>query len=109
MNKCKWCGAEQTCTGEIIGWECGSCGQVDGELWQSYECQIRIKDAEIERLRSMHVHCDLCGGSWLDDGLSSSCYCQAIKRMREELICANAQLSAAGLDTSRAAAAVKEE
>ena len=38
--------------------------------------------AEIERLRSQHRHCDHCGGTWLDDGINSGCYCREIERLR---------------------------
>jgi len=39
-------------------------------------------EAEVERLRASHIHCDHCGGSWLDDGINPRCRCQEIKRLR---------------------------
>jgi hypothetical protein len=41
--------------------------------------------AEIERLRAQHRHCEHCGGSWLDDGINSGCYCLEIGRLQAAL------------------------
>lgn len=55
-----------------------------------YHCAVEWRDkyraaeAEIERLRAMHRHCDHCGGSWLDDGINGGCHCREIERLRAE-------------------------
>jgi len=44
--------------------------------------KLEQQDKEIERLQSMHVHCDHCGGSWLDDGINAGCQCRETERLQ---------------------------
>ena len=39
-------------------------------------------EAERDRCRSMIRHCEICGDSWVDDGLSTECSCIGYNRLR---------------------------
>jgi len=41
--------------------------------------------AELAGVRARHIHCENCGGSWLDDGLNGGCQCLLIKELREAI------------------------
>lgn len=47
--------------------------------------ELEPMQAEIERLGKMHVYCNLCGGTWLDDGLTSGCRCLMIQSLKDEI------------------------
>jgi hypothetical protein len=49
---------------------------------------IVTKEVECRTMRTMtkHItHCENCGGSWYDDGLTSECPCKTIKSLRNKL------------------------
>ena len=39
---------------------------------------------EVEKLRGMIQHCNSCGGSWLNDGLTDGCRCKLISELQKE-------------------------
>jgi hypothetical protein len=46
---------------------------------------IALFHQEVWKLRQQQVHCDACGGTWLNDGINAGCSCQEINRLRERL------------------------
>jgi len=36
---------------------------------------------KITEIQSTHIHCSNCGGTWLDDGVNSGCYCKRVKEL----------------------------
>lgn len=68
-------------------------GGRDAILSHVYSCPDNPLVAEIKRLRGMMIHCDDCGGTWLDDGINTGCHCTKIKRLRGDLSVASALLA----------------
>lgn len=68
---------------------CDKCGSLEGELIEVAFSKLQADNArlreDVDNLRAMHVHCDNCGGSWLDDGINSGCHCMTIKLLREAI------------------------
>lgn len=52
---------------------------------EAEEKRVAEKDAEISRLKAEVVHCDSCGGSWVDDGINGGCTCAEIVRLRDQI------------------------
>ena len=56
---------------------CGYLKQADEiERLNTEADRVPFLEAKIERLQSKIKHCENCGGSWVDDGINSGCYCK---------------------------------
>jgi len=95
QDKCPMCGAGLNDKWSLDQpyriWTCGSFmyykkyGWPKDCLTETKQCvrnQLAALRAKNKRLRSQHVFCEHCGGSWLDDGINEGCTCREIARLR---------------------------
>lgn len=46
---------------------------------------IKAEREEVERLKQSHIHCDVCGSTWYDDGFTGSCPNCRLTRLVEHM------------------------
>lgn len=88
---CPWCGTEALSLNPSAGrsgyanWACGS-SKTGNEPWQSTSCELRVADAEIERLRlDIEIAWGLIANAWGGDwDHASEDWRKAAERWRDE-------------------------